>query len=95
MTKRCRRCGFENDDSHFFCQQCGEALDDNVRLIMNYEKMKKTSTPSKQTVSRNDQDDDFVPVKREEKKKSYAALWALLAALVVAAGIGIYFWLAH
>ena len=70
-------------------------MDDDVRLIMSYEKMKKTSAPSKQTVSRNDQDDDFVPVKREEKKKSHAVLWALLAALVVVAGIGIYFWLAH
>lgn len=95
MSKRCQRCGHENDDSHFFCQQCGEALDDNVRLIMSYEKMKKTSAPSTQTVSRNDQDDDFVPTKREEKKKSYVALWVLLVALVIAVGIGAYFWLAH
>ena len=95
MSKRCCRCGHENDNSHFFCQQCGEALDDNVRLIMNYEKMKRDSTPSKQTVSRDDWDDDFVPFRREEKKKNHTAMWVLLAVFAVAVGIGVYFFMAH
>lgn len=95
MSKRCKRCGNINDDSHFFCQQCGEALDDNVRLIMSYERMKKEGASSVRPVSRDDEDEDYVPVRREEKKKSHAALWVLLAVVVVAVGIGAYFWLAH
>lgn len=90
MSKECQRCGFQNDDEHFFCQQCGEPLDSNVRVIMGYEKMKKSASPAPKTAPKKD-DDDFVFVKREKKKKSYAAVWAALAGIVIVVGAAAYF----
>lgn len=95
MSKRCKRCGHQNEDDRFFCQNCGESLDDDVRVLLSYEKMKKDSPHTRQTVSRENEDDDFVPVKREPEKKSHAALWAVLVCLVVAGGIAAWFLLSH
>ncbi len=95
MPKKCQRCGELNDDDRSFCQQCGEPLDANIRVLMSYEKMKKTAPQSTQTKVRRDDDDDYVPVKRVKKKNSYAALWAILACLVVVGGIAAYILLSH
>ncbi len=86
MSKKCPRCGHQNGDERFFCQACSEPLDGDVRVIMDYEKMKKNPSQTVSAVRRQDEDDDYVPVKRELKKKSHAGLWALLVCLVVAAG---------
>ncbi len=95
MSKRCQRCGHQNGDEHFFCQQCGEALDADVRVIMNYEKMKKMSEKSRQTASRQDQDDDYVPARRPQKKEPSAALWVVLACLLAAVGVAAWVLLSH
>lgn len=95
MSKRCQRCGYQNGDEHFFCQKCGEALDADVRLIMSYEKMKKTDAQSPRTASRQDQDDDYVPIRRTQKKKPNAVLWAVVVCLLAAVGVAAWFLLSH
>lgn len=83
MAKKCARCGHLNDEERFFCEQCGEALDENVRVIMGYEKMKKSASQPAQVKRKQDDDDDYVPVRRQKKKNSYAALRVVLGCLVV------------
>lgn len=95
MSKKCRRCGHQNGDEHFFCQHCGEALDDSARVLMHYEKLKKEASKSPRTVSRQDQDDDYIPIKRSQAKKSHNALWIAIICFVVAAGVAAYFLLPH
>ena len=95
MPKTCQRCGHLNDDDRAFCQQCGEPMDANIRVLMSYEKMKKAAPqPTQAKVRRND-DDDYVPVKREKKKESHVAVWVALACLVVVAGVAAYFLLSR
>lgn len=94
MSKKCRRCGQENDDERHFCKQCGEPLDENIRLLMDYERIKKTPSKVKQAAPKKD-DDNYVYVKREKKKKSYAIWWAVGACVVVVVGIALYFLLAQ
>ena len=69
MSKRCKRCGHQNEDDRYFCQQCGESLDDNVRVPLSYEKMKKDPSHIRKTVSRGDGVAECVPVKRERERK--------------------------
>lgn len=95
MSKRCKRCGYQNEDDRYFCQQCGESLDDNVRVLLSYEKMKKDPSHIRKTVSREDEDDEFIPAKREPEKKPYAALAAALVCLVVIGGVVAWLLLSH
>lgn len=87
MSKKCPRCGHRNSDERFFCQACSEPLDGDVRVIMDYEKMNKAAPQTTHTVYKQDEDDDYVPVKRAPAKKSHAGLWAVLICLVAAAGV--------
>lgn len=95
MSKKCQCCGYENSEEHFFCQRCGQALDANVRVLMQYEKMKKEPSRTEQAPSRRDEDDDYVPVRREQKKKSKAALWAVLVCLAAVCGVAAWLMLSH
>lgn len=91
MAKKCRRCGYENTEDHYFCKQCGEPLDDKVRLIMDYERMKKTAPHDAPAVAQKDADEDYVYTKREPKKKSHAVVWIVVACLIVAGAAAAYF----
>lgn len=91
MAKKCRRCGYENTDDHYFCKQCGEPLDDKVRLLMDYERMKKTAPSAAPSTPKQDSDEDYVYTRREPKKKSHRAVWIVLACLVVAGAAAAWF----
>lgn len=90
MSKECPRCGYVNGDDHYFCQQCSEPLDSNVRVIMGYEKMRKTASPAPRTAPKKDDDEDFVFVKKQKKKQSHAVVWAVLAVVVIGICVAAY-----
>lgn len=86
MSKVCRRCGHNNDDVHYFCEQCSEPLDENVRLVMDYQKLKKSENYSEQVKPRYvEDDDDYIPT-REPEKKSHAVLWLLVIVAIAIIG---------
>ena len=41
MSKYCPECRQANEDSRIFCSCCGAALDANVRLVQDLEKVSK------------------------------------------------------
>ena len=92
MSKQCQRCGHLNEDARYFCQQCGEPLDSDVKLLLDYEKMKKEA-PRPQTRVRDDQDDDYIPTKQPKQKKSHAGMWIALVCLVAVCAAGVYLFL--
>ena len=56
MSKYCPECRQANEDSRIFCSCCGAALDANVRLVQDLEKVskinpKETPAPPKKAIS--------------------------------------------
>lgn len=85
MSKRCPDCGQVNDDSRIFCSACGEPLNSDIRLIQGLEKQKTAPQKSAAGVRRHDEDDDYVPTRKVEQKKSSPMPWIILGIVVLAA----------
>jgi len=87
MSIRCRGCAQINEDGRAFCSACGDALDPEVRLVMELDKraQNRPAQPERRT-TRKDDDDYVAPVRRETKKKGGGKLWVtlLVAAVLVA-----------
>ena len=83
MSKVCPHCGYMNEDDHYFCRSCGEALDAEVRLVMDYNKMKKSGAPSVQHSPKDDADDEDVSFHIPREKSSLAPLIILVVLLAI------------
>ena len=76
MSKRCPDCGFVNEDSRIFCAACGEALDQQTRLIQNLERQKNAPAkpqekpadePAPKPAKKyDDSDEDLTPIKAKK-----------------------------
>lgn len=95
MSKICPHCGYANEDEHYFCRSCGEALDSDVRLMMDYNKMKKSGSQPAQHQAKDDADDDDISFHIPREKSSVVPL-IVLAVLLAAciAGVAAYLLLA-
>lgn len=98
MSKRCPACGFVNDNSRIYCGSCGEPLDAQLRLMkdLNNQATGEKKPTYKEPPARHDPtsrafrsefDDDVMPQKLAQKKKSSAAPWLILCAILVILGI--------
>lgn len=92
MSKRCPDCHRLNDDERIYCAFCGEPLDNNVRMIKSLEK--EISTAPKETAQSasrksDDGDDDYeyIPSLKAQRKKGSAAPWLILLAVVAAVAL--------
>lgn len=86
MSKRCPECLQTNEDSRIFCSYCGAALDADIRLIQDIEKLKAQPAKAQPTPRKVDDDDiDDIPRRTEPKKDFRVILWITLGLLAVAA----------
>ena len=98
MSRKCPDCGHWNDDELTFCEECGEPIDPQTRLIMELEGKKQNGTGKTKRAAddnddiprthrtRSDDDDDYIaPSYHEDEKKKSPIGWILLLAVAAAA----------
>lgn len=99
MAIKCPDCGHWNDNNLMFCEECGEPIDPQTRLIMELEGKKKPAhhasnmdsektTPSARRRADDDDDEYIAPSFRENEKKIFPP--GLLLILAGVAGL-VYF----
>lgn len=101
MSKVCKGCGAQNGDERIFCSCCGEPLDAELRFRMAMDQYQKDhkdkgQSPTSMRDSSNrgkrqeiDDEDEMMPIRMAEQKKSAKTPWIILGLLIAAAAISL------
>lgn len=84
MAHVCPNCGASNPENLPFCNNCGNPIDKDLKLIMDMQS--SGAQIAKQAKSRYDDDDDLLEEDEESEEKKFPfALVLILATVAVAA----------
>lgn len=99
MSKVCKGCGAQNGDERIFCSCCGEPLDAELRFRMAMDQYQKDhkdkgQSPTSMRDSSNrgkrqeiDDEDEMMPIRMAEQKKSAKTPWIILGLLIAVAAV--------
>ena len=92
MTEKCPHCGAANPDNLPFCNNCGEPIDQDLRLIMDIEQASGSQNTSPKAKLHDY--DDFSDNNEEDEEDGGSHLGLIIGiAIIVVAAVAVAFFL--